>query len=740
MLLLEDLHWADHATLDLLTCLAQRRGAAHLLLLATYRPVEVAVPGHPLRALKQELQARRQCQELALDLLSESAVADYLLARFSGCTFAADLAAVLHRRTDGNPLFLVNVVDQLVAQERLVPAGGSWELVGRLKEIEVGVPESVRGMLERQAERLAADEQRILEAGSVQGAEFTAAAVAAALDLAPEAVERTCAGLTRRHQFLRGGDPLELPDGSITARYQFIHALNQEVLYQRLSPRQRLRLHQHIGIWAEGAYGDATTEVAAELARHFEQGRDFRRAVQYLQQAAERAAWLLAHREAIGHARRGLKLIPRLPATPESAAQELSLRMTLGLQLQITQGFAAPDAERAYARARELSGRMPEGPQLFPVLWGLWMFYAVRPAYPCAREMADHLLRLGQKAEDASVSMHGHLACGVTSLFVGELSSARSHLEQAAALYVADQHRAHAARFGQDVRVTTLAQLSNALWMLGFPDQALAAGRGAVHWAEQLSHPHSLALALFFTAIVHQRRREPEAVRELTANLLHLATKQGFQLWAAGGMMLQGWALAELGAPTEGIALLRQGFADWRATGAGVNQPYYLALLAEALGKAGQPEEGLTVLREALSLVRDTGERYYEPELHRLDGELLLRLAPTRPDHRTAGATSQVPARTSCSQRTTAESCFRQAAALSRRQGAKSLELRAVLSQVRLAQQQASSTDMPERLDEVYSWFTEGFDTADLRDAKTLGGSRRKSFRLDIIPGASGIR
>ncbi len=389
VLLLEDLHWADHATLDLLAYLAQRRGPARLLLLATYRPAEVAAPGHPLRALTQELHARRRCQELTLDLLSEVAVADYLSARFPGCSFAAVLAAVLHRRTEGNPLFLVNVVDQLVAQARLVPAGGTWELAGPLDEVEVGVPESVRGALERQAERLGADEQRVLEAGSVQGTEFVAVAVAAALGRDAEAVERTCAELARGQHFLRGGDQLELPDGSVTARYQFIHALHQEVLYQRLTPQQRLRLHQRIGIWAEGAYGDSTAEVAAELARHFEQGRDFRRAVRYLQQAAEKAARLLAHREAIAHVRKGLKLIPRLPATAESAAQELGMQMALGLQLQVAQGYAAPDAERAYARARELSTQMSDGPQLFPVLWGLWMFYAVRPAYPSAREVAD---------------------------------------------------------------------------------------------------------------------------------------------------------------------------------------------------------------------------------------------------------------------------------------------------------------------------------------------------------------
>jgi predicted ATPase/DNA-binding winged helix-turn-helix (wHTH) protein len=713
VLVLEDLHWGDHATLDLVTSLAQRRGPARLLLVGTYRLVEVIVREHPLRSVKQELQTHQLCHELALDLLSESAVAEYLATRFAGCTFAAELARRLHTHSDGNPLFLVNVVDYLVAQGKLLAReDGAWELSRGLAGIEVGVPENIRLMIERQADQLGADERRLLEAGSVAGAEFPAAAVGAALGQDAELVEGWCEQLARRQQFLRRGALQELADGTVTPRYRFVHALYQNVLYQRLPPAQRHRLHRRVGAWVEAAFGPGADEVAAEAAMHFEQGRDYDRAVHYLQQAADRAVRLLAHREAIGHARKGLDLLHKFADTPARAGQELRLQMTLGVQLQISQGFAAPEVEGAYARARELCGRLPETPQLVPVLWGLWMFYGVRPAYRSALEVADQLLRLGEGTQDAMALLHGHLARGITCLYVGDLAAARSHLQRVTVLYVPEEHQAHLS--GLDPRVACLAQLSNALWLLGYPDQAREACREAIRWAEQLSHPHSQAVAQFFAAIVHQRRREPEVVCERAGTLLRLAAEQGFLFWSAGGAILHGWALVEMGSPAEGIAELRQGLAAWQASGAGVNQPYYLALLAEALDHMGQAEEGLAALGEALELARATGEHYYEAELHRLQGELLLRHA-TAGGRRTKGSPPQAP-----SARREAEACFREAITLARQQRAKALELRAARSWTCLAHRQDDADLARQHLEETYGWFTEGSDTADLREAKAL--------------------
>lgn len=286
ILRLEDLHWSDYSTLDLLSVLARRQEAAQLLILGTYRPVEVLTRDHPLKGVKQELQLHRQCEELALDFLSEAAVTEYLIQRFNigetGRSPFQRLAHLIHQRTDGNALFMVNVVNDLVAQGVLTKTNGEWELRREVRERTLGTPVSLRQLIEQQIERVRPEEREVLEAASVAGAEFSAAAVAAGAEQPPETVEAQCEALVRREQFLCVRGMSEWPDGTVATRYQFLHALYQEVLYERIPAARRSRLHRLIGERTEAAYGDQAKEIAAELALHFEQGRDYRKAVRYL--------------------------------------------------------------------------------------------------------------------------------------------------------------------------------------------------------------------------------------------------------------------------------------------------------------------------------------------------------------------------------------------------------------------------------------------------------------------------
>jgi predicted ATPase len=353
--------------------------------------------------------------------------------------------------------------------------------------------------------------------------------------------------------------------------------------------------------------------------------------------------------------------------------------------------------ERTYSRARELCQQVGDTPQLFRVLRGLWLFYNVRAAHQTAWELGEQCLRWAQQVQDPALLLEAHRPLGITSFCLGEIVSARAHLEQGIALYDPQRHRSHAFLYSIDPGMACCAYAAWALWLLGYAGQALQRSQEAILLAQE--HPLSLAQALSWTAWLHQLRREPQAAQERAEKVMALCSEQRFPYFLAWGTILQGWALAAQGQGGAGIAQMRQGLAAHRATGAEEHRPFFLALLAEAHGRAGQVEEGLSVLTEALAAVNKTGERVYEAELYRLKGELLQKQATAM------GAV---------------EECFRQAVSVARQQSAKSLELRAVMSLSRLLKAQGQTTEARQMLTEIYAWFTEGFDTADLQEAKAL--------------------
>ena len=419
--------------MDGLAFVARRQESARLLVIGTFRPVEVIVSEHPLKAVKQELQLHEQCEEMALGLLTEAQVAEYLAGR---CLAGArgqwksqaeaaplrNLARLIHRRTDGNPLFMVNVVDYLVAQGVLVQAEGKWVVHGGAEEIAGRVPESLRQMIETQIERLSPAERQLLEVASVAGAEFSAASVAAGVETGVEAVEEQCAELARREQFLRASGTVEWPDGTVATRYSFLHVLYQEVVYERVTAGRRARLHQQIGEREEQAYGERAREIAAELALHFEWGREYRKAVQYLQQAGENAARRSAYPEALSLLTKGLELLKTLPDTSERAQQEITLQLALSMPLVATKGFAAPEVEKACTRALELCRQLAETPQLLPVLTRLSVLSMSQGKLPTARELAEQSLTLAQRAQDRASLLVAHSVLGNTLFFSTTLS------------------------------------------------------------------------------------------------------------------------------------------------------------------------------------------------------------------------------------------------------------------------------------------------------------------------------
>ena len=380
----------------------------------------------------------------------------------------------------------------------------------------------------------------------------------------------------------------------------------------------------------------------------------------YWQRAGQHASDRSAHLEAISHLTTGIELLKTLPETPEHTQHALTLHIALGAALQMTKGHAAPEVEHAYTQARALCQQVGETPELVPVLFGLWRFYMVRPQLHTARELGETLLRLAQRADDPALAVIAHYALGLTWFCLGALPAARQHLEEGIARYTPDQRRAPVFRMGQDPGVACRAYAALTLWLLGYPEQALARLHEALALAHELSHPYSLAFARCLAAFVSQFRRDVPAVHEQAEAAVALSTEQGFPLWAAMGTSLRGWALAMQGQGEEGMAQVRQGIAAWRATGAALFVPYFCTLLADVCDHLGHTEDGLQALAEAHTLVEQHEERWWEAEVCRLRGVLLLR-QPGTPQAE-------------------AEAWLQRALDVARRQEAKSLELRAAMS------------------------------------------------------------
>jgi predicted ATPase len=708
VLVLEDLHWSDAATLDLVGSLARRRASARLLLLGTYRPVEVIVRKHPLHALKLDLTLHRQCMELPLQLLTAADVAQYLTGRFGAGVCPAALAPALHRRTDGHPLFLVTVVDALVQQGLAREVDEQWAVPGDLAAVEAVVPESLRALIAQQFDALPAEVRSVLEAASVAGLESTVAVVAAGVEAAEEAVEAQCAGLAQRGQFLQAHGVEEWPDGTVTGRYGFRHTLYQQVVYERVPVARRMRLHRQIGARLEAGYGAQAGERAAELARHFAQGRAYARAVPYWQHAAVQALRRWAYAEAIGHLQRGLEVLQTLPDTPDRRQQELEFSLTLGQAFIATKSAAAPEVGEVYARAQELCQQVGELPQHLNVLRGLRRVYFGRAEFQMAQMLGAQCLSIAQRLDDAALLVEAHAALGTAAFYLGELSTAQAHFEQGLRAYDARQPQAHMVHYGQNTGGICLTYGALTRWLLGYPDQALALMQQGLALARALEHTLGLGIALSLAATLHLLRGEGRAGQERAEALLTLATTHELGALVAHGTLLRGWALALLGQYSEGLAQMRQTLAIWQATGQETGRLMYMALLAEQCGHAGQVEAGLYVLTETLASPYSRGQRLWESELYRVRGELLLQ----------AGVlTSETRRR---AEDTEAEVCFQQALALARRQGARAFELRAVMGLSRLWQRQGKRQTAHQLLAEVYGGCTEGFDTADVRKAKVL--------------------
>ena len=735
VLSLEDLHWSDSSTLDLIAFVARRREPARLLLIGTYRPVEMLREDHPLKAVTEELFLHQQGKDLPLGLLNQDAVNAYLATRLpvekSATLPFQRLAQAVYQRTEGHPFFMVNVVDELLTPKEEQPAVVSFSP----QEILSVVPPSIRQVIEKQFARLTPAEQRLLEAASIAGMNFSAAAVGAATEDEAIQVETLCESLVQRRLFLQPSGNRVAIERRLSERYQFRHSLYRDVVSVHVTTARQRLLHLRIGEWKEAAYGPQARTVAAELAMHFERGRDFRRAIHYLRQAGENATRRSAHSEAVNLFTKGIELLQMLPHTAERTQQEIQLYLALGAPLITLKGYASLEVEHTYTRARKLCQQIEETRYLFPAVLGLCGVRHNQAEFRKARVLAQQLLRLARTGNDPTRRLWAQVFSGTVSYLTGKFALAQQHFVEGITLYDARRHNPHASDVVQDPGIHCRCYLAEILWLQGYADQARQICYQALSLARQLAHSHSTAVALSSAALLHNWFGEQQAARDLAEELITLTHEQGFPQWFAVGTFRRGWTLVKQGCAVEGVQQMCQGLAAFQATEAKQWLPFFSCELAWAHGRAGRPDEGLTLLAEAQAMTESTGERLYEAELYRLKGELLQQ---ENQKAKGKGQRAKVtdPRPLNPDPHAEVEACFLKAIEIARKQQAKSLELRAVMSLVRLRQQQTTqqvsrTTHHEARamldaarntLAEIYGWFTEGLETADLREAKALLG------------------
>jgi len=700
VLFFDDLHWADASTVDLLAYLGGRCEGLRVLLVVSYRPTDLTLAEHPFGALKLDLQARSLCREVALGFLSRDDVERYLALEFPGHRFAPELADLVHARTEGSPLFMADLLRYLRDGKVMTQEDGRWTLGRSIRDLEDTLPESVRSMIQRKIDQLEDGDRRLLVAASVQGNEFDAVVVAEALGRDAAEVEDRLEVLDRVHTFVVVVGEQELPDWTLTLRYRFVHVLYQNALFAMLRPARRAALCAAVARSLQAHQAEELGQAAAELAMLFEGARDFEQAADYFLRAARHAARLFANREAVALARRGLRLLETLPDTPERARKELALLVTMGMPLKDTAGWTAPEVEAVYTRANALCERIGPTPDLFPTLWGLWMYHSsVSPVSECRRR-GEQLLALAEGADDHALRLQAHHTLWTVESIAGNWREALDHADQGSAIYDPAAHHEQTFLYGgHDPGMCCRQFAAMSLWMLGYPDQALRRAQESVSLARELSHPMSVALALQTLACVHQFRGEELETRTEAERCQRLVVEHAIPLWPSA---LVGWARARQGDVQGGLAELRAAVSEC-AVGPAFLRCYFHALLAEILLEGGRLDEARSEIAamRAISAAIETG--FYAAEHHRLEGEALRAMGPGHADE--------------------AEAAMREALVVARGQGAKSLELRSVMSLVRLLGAGDRGGEIRTLLAEHSAWFTEGLDTEDLRDARALMGA-----------------
>ena len=585
-----------------------------------------------------------------------------------------EVVAQIADRTDGIPLFVEELTKSVV--ESGVPL--------------LGIPTTLHDSLMARLDRLSSV-RRMAQIGAAIGREFSYGLLRVVSRFPEDELQTALARLVASELVFQRGTP---PD----AVYSFKHALVQDAAHASLLRTTRQQLHARIAEALETQFPELKETQPELLAQHYAEAGLLEKSVVYWGKAGRRSAARSALAEAATQFQKALEQVTLLPDTPERKRQELEFHSALGAVLQAVKGYAAPETGQAYARARALWEQLGSPAEFLQIPFAQSRYHSARGELDLAQRLDEDLLRVSRQRDDCAGLVLGHASCGFSLMHAGKFALSRSHLKEVLALYDPISHGSLARQAGIHPQVVFQAHLANVSLCIGFPDQALALSNAAIGEARRLAHPPSLAAALHLRAVLLSLVGDDTDLGEWADQLIAITTEQSFPLWGALGTIFRGYFEAKNGEVRKGIALLRDGSVAYRATGAEVWMPFHIALLATACDIAGQIEEAVTELDDALQIAERTGVRWYAAELNRHKGELLLR-------QRHIGA---------------AEDLYRKALSIARKQEAKLWELRAAVSLARLRRDQGRRGEARDLLAPVYGWFTEGFDTPDLREAKAL--------------------
>ncbi|MCA9119680.1 MAG: protein kinase [Planctomycetales bacterium] len=680
LFVVEDLHWIDPSTLEFLEILVNEGLNDRILTLLTFRP-EFETPW----------KSKAHQTSVALNRLTKRQVGEMIVARSGLTNIPKAIVEQLVDRTDGVPLFIEEFTTMVVQSGRTRAGESGAELSGSFSLAEI--PATLQDLLMARLDRMAGNVD-LVQLAAALGREFAFDLLSAVSEMDSTTLTGELAMLVTSELLIqRGRPPL--------THYYFKHALIQDAAYQSLVKKKRQQVHERIARTLEARFVDICKKQPEVLARHFTEAGILDKAVHYWEEAGERSLSRSAHHEAIQQLSQGLALLRSLPESRERDAREVQMHVRLGVPLQSTKGYSAPEVEENYVHAHELCEQMGLDEEAFPVLYGLFRYFMLQAKYPKATELGQQLVELAERSQDPSGLVAAHRAISGPLVYRGQHTLAVPHLEKVISIQPTEALRKDFYRYDVvDPWITSLCYLAWAKWLLGFPDQAKRYSQEAVATAERLKHPFSIALALSFSQWLHQFSQDVVATQEAVDRALKIAEDQGFAFWLGWGRVLRGWTEAQQGRAAHAIEEIREGIAAWRRQGSELGCHYYFVLLAESCLKAGRVDEAATALDDAQAFSDTTGERYWASEIYRVRGELLLKAG-----ERDLGAVAI---------------WFNKAIELARAQDAKSLELRAAICLARLLQSNGKTNEARAALAPIFNWFTEGFDTHDLVQAKRV--------------------
>jgi tetratricopeptide (TPR) repeat protein len=698
VLCFDDVHWADLSTTDLLAYLARRIDSTRLLMIATCRPSDLAQARHPFLPIKLDLHARGMCREIMPGSLDLGAVAKYIALQFPEHTFPSDFARLVHERSEGNPLFMADLLRDLRRRQQVRQKDGRWMLADDLMAVERELPESIRSAVQRKIESLDDADRRLLGGASVQGVEFDTVVVATALQLPEEEVEDRLDRLQREHALVKFVDEHEGRDRALTLRYRFAHQLYYTAFYESLRGTRRVALSRSIAERLVRRMGDEASEGAAPLAVLFETARDNVRAAHFWNRAAQAAARLYAHDETARLAKRGMDLLGSAPDSPEKPEVELELQITFAMAIKTSRGYAVPEVGAAYARARALCRQVQDPGRVVPVLIGLSAHHIVAGEITTARDVGLEMMQLFERIGDPNLQMLGNWSLGAALFHLGDLQVAHSHLARGLELYDPAFHRDRVWQTGIEPGIFCRCEYARTLTLLGFPDQGLAAVRQAVAQARAIDHPQPLAFSLLFEILTHMARRNPREVQRTYEQLAVVCHSHGIAQEIQWAAPLCGRARLDLGDTKRGLRVLEEGLAAHTITRSTLLRPYYFLLLAGALLRVQEHTRAQRALDDARAVAIATEQNAYASEHARLQAELFA-------------ATGRLAE---------AEQTYVDALTAARLQGALWLELRAARAFANFLAAFGRTDEARQTLLPVWQQMSEGHDTLDYVYAESL--------------------